>query len=76
MDMQMPVMDGHAAARAIRQWEHDHDLPPTPIIALTALAHKEDTTKIFEAGCTAHLIKPVKKTTLLEVLRAHSRHRS
>jgi len=71
MDVQMPVMDGYSAARAIRKCEQDHDLLPTPIIALTALALKEEAAKIFEAGCTAHITKPVKKATLLEVLQAH-----
>jgi CheY-like chemotaxis protein len=71
MDVQMPVMDGYDAARAIRQWEKDRDLPPIPIIALTALALKEEAARIFQAGCNTHITKPVKKTTLLEVLQAH-----
>ncbi|MFY4728416.1 response regulator [Nitrospira sp. BLG_2] len=74
MDVQMPVMDGYAATKAIRSWERDHDLQPTPIIALTALALKEEGTRIFEAGCNTHLTKPVKKSTLLEVLRAYKEH--
>jgi CheY-like chemotaxis protein len=74
MDVQMPVMDGYTATKAIRSWERDHDLPPTPIIALTALALKEEAARIFEAGCNTHLTKPVKKSTLLEVLRAYKEH--
>ncbi|MBH0201834.1 MAG: response regulator [Nitrospira sp.] len=74
MDMHMPVMDGYAATKAIRSWERDHDLPPTPIIALTALALKEEGVRIFDAGCDTHLTKPVKKSTLLEVLRAYKEH--
>ncbi|UVT14419.1 MAG: response regulator [Nitrospira sp.] len=74
MDMHMPVMDGYTATKAIRSWERDHDLPPTPIIALTALALKEEGARIIEAGCNTHLTKPVKKSTLLEVLRAHKDH--
>jgi two-component system sensor histidine kinase/response regulator len=74
MDVQMPVMDGYAATKSIRSWERDHDLPPTPIIALTALALKEEGARIFEAGCNTHLTKPVKKSTLLEVLRAYKEH--
>lgn len=74
MDMHMPVMDGYAATKAIRSWESEHDLPATPIIALTALALKEESTRIFEAGCNTHLTKPVKKSTLLEILRAHKEH--
>ena len=70
MDMQMPVMDGYEATRAIRAWEREHDLSPTQVIALTALALKEDGGKILEAGCDAHMTKPIKKHTILEVLRA------
>ena len=70
MDMQMPVMDGYEATQAIRAWEREHDLPPTQVIALTALALKEDGIKILEAGCNAHMTKPIKKHTLLEVLQA------
>ena len=70
MDMQMPVMDGYEATQAIRAWEREHDLPPTQVIALTALALKEDGVKILEAGCNAHMTKPIKKHTLIEVLQA------
>ena len=75
MDMNMPVMDGYEATKHIRAWEHDHELPPTHIIALTALALKEEGEKIFEAGCNAHMTKPIKKQTLLEVLQACKGHR-
>jgi two-component system, sensor histidine kinase and response regulator len=68
MDMQMPVMDGYAATKAIRQWERAESRTPTPIIALTALAQPEDTLKSFEAGCTDHLTKPLKKQTLFTLL--------
>ena len=74
MDIQMPVMDGCTATRAIRSWEQAHDLPSTPIIALTALALKEEGTRILEAGCTTHVTKPVKKSTLLEILQAYKEH--
>lgn len=70
MDMQMPVMDGYEATKAIRAWEREHDLLPTQVIALTALALKADGVKILEAGCDAHMTKPIKKHTLLEVLQA------
>jgi signal transduction histidine kinase/CheY-like chemotaxis protein len=75
MDMNMPVMDGYEATKLIRAWEHDHDLTPTHIIALTALALKEEGEKIIEAGCNAHMTKPIKKQTLLEVLQACKGHR-
>lgn len=71
MDMQMPVMNGYDATTAIRNWERDHDLPRTQIVALTALALKEEGMKILEAGCDAHMTKPIKRTTLLELLQAY-----
>lgn len=74
MDMQMPVMDGYTATATIRRWERAHDLPAVQIIALTALALKEESVKILEAGCNTHVTKPVRKTTLLEILRACKGH--
>ncbi len=71
MDIQMPVMDGLTATKAIRQYERQEGWPPTHIVALTALALKEEATKIFEAGCDAHLTKPIKKSTLLDLLSAY-----
>jgi CheY-like chemotaxis protein len=70
MDMNMPVMDGYEATRAIRAWEQQQDLPHTQIIALTALVLKEEGEKILRAGCNAHVTKPIKRQTLLEVLQA------
>jgi two-component system, sensor histidine kinase and response regulator len=64
MDIQMPIMDGHEATRSIRQWEHDNDAPHTNIVALTASAFDEQETRTREAGCDAHVAKPVKKATL------------
>ncbi|MDF9407869.1 response regulator [Pelotomaculum isophthalicicum JI] len=72
MDMQMPVMDGYTATRTIRKWEAENRLAPTPVVALTAYALKEDARKSLDAGCTAHLTKPVKKSILLETIREYS----
>ena len=68
MDMQMPVMDGYTATREIRKWEAEHRVRPKPIIALTANALKEDARRSLDAGCTAHLTKPIKKTPLLQAI--------
>lgn len=73
MDMQMPVMDGLTATKTIRKWEREQDLPAVQIVALTALALKEEATRIFEAGCNAHMTKPLKRITLLELLAAFER---
>jgi PAS domain S-box-containing protein len=72
MDVQMPVMDGYAATREIRRWETAEGRPAAPIIALTAHALKEDEQKSFDAGCTGHLTKPIKKTKLLAALVEHT----
>jgi two-component system, sensor histidine kinase and response regulator len=71
MDMQMPVMNGYDTTKAIRAWEREHDLPRTQIIALTALALREEGIKILDAGCDAHMTKPIKRATLLEILHAY-----
>ena len=68
MDMQMPVMDGFTATETIRRWEADHQLTPVPIIALTALALKEEAAKSLTAGCTLHMTKPIRKQILLDIL--------
>ena len=68
MDVQMPVMDGHKAARTIREWEKKNSKNTVPIIALTAHATKEEIEKCSAAGCTAHLSKPVKKSVLVDSL--------
>lgn len=75
MDMQMPVMDGLTATRMIRRWEEEQGLPAVQIVALTALALKEESARIFEAGCNAHMTKPLKRTTLLELLSAYEKTR-
>jgi two-component system sensor histidine kinase/response regulator len=61
MDIQMPIMDGYEATRTIRSWEGAQGRKRTPIIALTAHALKEDLRKSLDAGCDAHLTKPLKK---------------
>jgi len=72
MDLQMPVMDGYAATRNMRAWETEHRKSPTPILALTAHAFKEEKDKSMAAGCNAHLIKPIRKPELLEAIRRHT----
>jgi two-component system, sensor histidine kinase and response regulator len=69
MDIQMPIMDGLTATRKIRQWELESNVGSVPIIALTAHAMKEEVDKSFDAGCSGHLIKPIRKATLLAELQ-------
>jgi CheY-like chemotaxis protein len=72
MDVQMPIMDGYSAARRIRQWETEHGAAPVPILALTAHALPEEVRKSFDAGCTAHLTKPIRKATLIAAIEEHT----
>jgi len=73
MDMQMPVMDGYTATSLIRVWEEENGIEPTPIIALTAYALKEDVLKSLNAGCDKHLTKPFKKAQLFEAITTCTR---
>lgn len=67
MDMQMPVMDGLAATRAIRDLEHARGSTPTPIIMLTANAMAEHVQSSLDAGADAHLAKPFNVSQFLEL---------
>jgi PAS domain S-box-containing protein len=71
MDMQMPVLDGYAATRQIRQWESANSRRPTPILALTALAQTDQASRCEACGCTAFLSKPIRKAALLTALAEH-----
>ena len=67
MDLRMPVMDGHSAARAIRALE-DPELANVPIVALSANTFDEDRKQSAECGMNAHLAKPLDIDRLLEVI--------
>lgn len=73
MDCRMPELDGYDATRAIRQWEEQQDLPPTPIIALTANALEGDRDRCLAAGMSEYLSKPFTKMQLSEVITSNSR---
>ncbi len=75
MDVQMPVMDGYAATGKIRQWESEQNARQIPILALTAHALPEQVRKSLDAGCTAHLTKPIRKATLLHAIRRYTNDR-
>ena len=68
MDVQMPVMNGHDAARAIRALPRD-DAGSIPIIAMTANAFTEDEKASMDAGMSAHVAKPLDLGLLKKVIR-------
>lgn len=59
MDIEMPVMDGLSAARAIRNSSGGAKDPEVPIIALTAHAYDEDKQVCLKAGMNDFLLKPL-----------------
>jgi PAS domain S-box-containing protein len=73
MDIQMPVMDGYTAARAIRQ-DLGLGLGELPIIAMTANAMASDRTACLAAGMNDHVGKPFDLAYLVKVLKKHTQH--
>ena len=67
MDIQMPVMDGYEATKAVRQLE-DKDLAGIPIVAMTANAFDEDRKAAFAVGMNGHIAKPMNLEKLKEAL--------
>lgn len=68
MDIQMPIMDGVTATKAIRNGEAGQSNVNIPIIAMTAYAMKGDREKFIEAGMDAYLSKPIEHKKLLKML--------
>ena len=67
MDIQMPVMNGYEATRAIRSIERT-DAKDIPIIAMTANAFAEDVLDACNAGMNKHVAKPIDLNKLMEVI--------
>ena len=67
MDIQMPVMNGYEATKAIRELE-DPKKAGILIIAVTANAFEEDKNAAYEAGMNAHISKPINVKELIQTL--------
>lgn len=70
MDVQMPVMDGYEATRAIRASGHAR-AETIPILAMTANAFNEDIAAAVQAGMNGHLAKPIDVAVLYRHIAAH-----
>lgn len=69
-DISMPEMDGKEASRHIRRIEAAQSIPRTPIVAITAHAMAGDAEEILAAGIDTYLTKPLKRSALVEAIRA------
>jgi signal transduction histidine kinase/DNA-binding response OmpR family regulator len=74
MDCEMPEVDGLKATRLIRKYEQRHQLPATPIIALTAHAMVETQKNCYAAGMNGFLNKPISMDELRSTLFEYSEH--
>ncbi len=68
LDIQLPVMDGYAVARNLRQ---NPDLANTPIVAVTSYAMSGDREKVMEAGCNGYIEKPIDPDTFVAKVEQH-----
>lgn len=75
MDVQMPVMNGHEATRAIRRIGAP-DARDIPILAMTADAFSEDVAAAAAAGMNGHLAKPVNINDLYRLMDMHLKKRT
>ncbi|MBQ7534663.1 MAG: response regulator [Stomatobaculum sp.] len=74
MDIQMPVMNGYEATRAIRALGGEY-YTGIPVIAMSANAYDEDVKDCLAAGMNAHIAKPFQPEALIKLLCEHLPHR-
>ena len=65
LDINMPVMDGHEAARRLRSSDRE-DAKTIPIVAMSANAFAEDVEESLKSGMNAHISKPIKVDEMLK----------
>lgn len=67
MDVQMPIMDGYEATKAIRKLKRV-DAQNVPIVAMTANAYKEDAENCISSGMNGHIAKPIEYDSFISIL--------
>ena len=72
LDIQLPGMDGHAVARALKS---DPQLKSIPIVAVTSYAMVGDREKCLEAGAEGYIEKPINPDTFVSEVERFIRHR-
>lgn len=68
LDIQLPVMDGYAVARQLRQ---NSALKQVPIVAVTSYAMAGDRERILAAGCSGYIEKPINPETFITDVMTH-----
>lgn len=68
LDIQLPVMDGHAVARELKG---NPALADVPIVAVTSYAMVGDREGILAAGCTGYIEKPINPDTFMTEVEQH-----
>ena len=73
MDLQMPIMGGLAATRAIRDWEKINNRAPTPILAVSANATTDHVEEAKQAGADDHVAKPIVREVLFDAIARYAK---
>jgi two-component system cell cycle response regulator DivK len=68
LDIQLPVMDGYAVAKALRA---NPALAGVPIVAVTSYAMAGDREKTLEAGCSGYIEKPINPKNFMQQIERH-----
>lgn len=68
MDLQLPELNGFDSVQLMRAWEEQHDLPHTPIVAVTARLLEGTEARAYEAGVDDFITKPIMLPRLQEAL--------
>ena len=63
MDIRMPKLDGIEATKRIKEM-----FPSLPVVILTAFSHEEEMNRGYDVGCSAYLLKPIKRPELYSVI--------